>query len=324
MHDNRLSGTLPAALSKLTALEAMNVGYNLLSSSIPSELSNLQALEDLLLRYNHLSGTFPAVQSGLQRLRGLDLFGNVRLSGTIPPLSTLPALSEMKLGWSRLSGTLASSAAALAVVDLSSTRVSGTILPEIVTSNLTSLLYLHRARLSGTLPVELTSSLAELTLEGNRVSGTLPAVADRLATLRLNGNRLSGTLPTRLLTMPQQLCFISVESNRLSGTVPNQLGGQTSLWHLNLGDNWFSGTIPNVFSAGAFLTQAYGYYPFYPQAPTVAECSLGRIWAQTPRCNLTVHQACSENRPCLDATRCSPAKALQFAGQPLISLWSHP
>ena len=51
---NQLSGTMPTALSKLTALEAVHLGINRLSGSVPSELSTIEALKHISLHFNEL------------------------------------------------------------------------------------------------------------------------------------------------------------------------------------------------------------------------------------------------------------------------------
>ncbi len=54
-----ISGRLTTEVTKLTALESLDLSYNELSDPVPSELGNLPNLKRLYLSYNRLSGCVP-------------------------------------------------------------------------------------------------------------------------------------------------------------------------------------------------------------------------------------------------------------------------
>ena len=155
LHDNQLSGEIPAELGNLANLELLGLYGNQLSGEIPAELGNLANLEGLYLDDNQLSGEIPPELGNLANLEGLVLDGN-QLSGEIPP--------EL--------GNLAN----LEGLYLYDNQLSGEIPPEL--GNLANLksLWLNDNQLSGEIPAELGSlaNLEWLWLRENQLSGCVP------------------------------------------------------------------------------------------------------------------------------------------------------
>ncbi len=97
LRDNGLSGTLPAALGKLEALQVISLDRNSISGSLPAELGNLSNLTRLALNRNSLTGSIP---SGLGNLSSLSIIGLARnsLSGSLPDsLGNLTGLTKLSL-----------------------------------------------------------------------------------------------------------------------------------------------------------------------------------------------------------------------------------
>ena len=95
-HEKGLDGRVPGELSKLSALEHLQLDDNQLGGGIPAELSDLSSLGYLNLDHNKLDGPIPPELGHLSNLRYLDLSNN-ELTGSIPrelgDLSNLPSSS---------------------------------------------------------------------------------------------------------------------------------------------------------------------------------------------------------------------------------------
>ena len=150
--DNKLSGTLPAALGSLTSLTTLNLGENQLSGTIPN-LRALTSLTTLNLGENQLSGTIPTL-SALTSLTTLNL-GDNQLSGTIPTLSALTSLTTLNLRDNRLTGTIPEELGNLTPLDI---------------------LYLDDNQLSGPIPEALgnLNGLDAARFAGNTLTGCVP------------------------------------------------------------------------------------------------------------------------------------------------------
>jgi len=71
LHFNQFSGTIPAAIGRLTRLVTLNLAVNNLSGSIPASIGNLTNLLTLGLYSNSLNGTLPAELGSLKKLQFL-------------------------------------------------------------------------------------------------------------------------------------------------------------------------------------------------------------------------------------------------------------
>ena len=118
-------------------------------------------------------------------------------------------------------------------------------------------LRLHRAGLSGTIPLELVNlvKLQRLSLGGNQLSGSIPpelAQLQHLEGISLIDNELSGSIPPELAQL-QHLEMLNLGGNELSGSIPLELAQLQHLERLYLGGNQLTGCIPP-----ALLNVPYG------------------------------------------------------------------
>ncbi|XP_031494295.1 probable LRR receptor-like serine/threonine-protein kinase At1g07650 [Nymphaea colorata] len=109
---------------------------------------------------------------------------------------------------------------------------------------------LKSQNLTGVLPEELNKLrfLNTFDLALNYVNGTIPAgwASLPLVNLSLMGNRVSGSIPKELgnITTLEQLVF---DANKLDGILPPDLGNLTRLTRLSLKSNKFAGSLPSTF-----------------------------------------------------------------------------
>ena len=82
LRDNRLDGSVPAALGRLSELTYLNLRTNDLSGALPSELGDLTELTYVNFHSNQLIGPIPDL-SGLTGLEELYLPNNM-LTGSVP------------------------------------------------------------------------------------------------------------------------------------------------------------------------------------------------------------------------------------------------
>jgi Leucine-rich repeat (LRR) protein len=94
---NNLTGTIPAFLANITALNQFNIAFNNIEGNIPDEIANLPDLHILNAGSNQLTGRFQRAILNLSTLVFLNI-GQNRLSGEVPsnlgtPLSNLQVLA---------------------------------------------------------------------------------------------------------------------------------------------------------------------------------------------------------------------------------------
>lgn len=80
---NKLSGSLPASLEALTALELFSVGFNEIAGSVPASLGSLLSLTMLNLRNNRFIGQLPPQLGSLVSLVQMEL-GSNEFEGGVP------------------------------------------------------------------------------------------------------------------------------------------------------------------------------------------------------------------------------------------------
>ena len=253
---NRLRGTIPAELGKLTELRSLVLArnYSGLTGPIPAELGNLPNLEELYLYSNALNGAIPAELGNLPTLVTLSLLSN-DLEGVIPPeIGNLANLHGLFLHDNDLEGAIPTELGTLANLQnlfLAGNGLTGSI-PSTL-SNLASLrrLSLVRNSLTGPLPAELggLGALEFLYVGHNDLTGPVPGelgALTRVRALAFSGNAdMSGALPSSLTNLQ------SLETLETSGT---QLCAPSDPGFLEWLDQLPS---PRVALCGSELASAY-------------------------------------------------------------------
>ncbi len=250
---NRLTGAIPPSLGRLSRLVTLDLSGNRLTGRIPSYLANPPSLATVDLSGNDLEGRIPSSFSR-RDFASLDLSGN-ELSGSIPALRVLGSLD---LSDNQLTGgipALGGSIGPTTLLDLSNNELTGSLpdtwgavsgTPPTRKLGTLRVLRLEGNQLSGDIPANLNgmTALTELDLGGNGLSGNIPSMAGLIALekLHLNDNGLAGPFPTWLPGLAS-LAEVDLSGNSLTGEIPSELGNLAGLKVLALSDNQLSGQI---------------------------------------------------------------------------------
>ncbi|CAL4984003.1 unnamed protein product [Urochloa decumbens] len=285
MYYNRLSGEIPPALGNLTKLRVLHLDYNMLSGAIPSSLGLLPSLSRLTLGGNNLSGPIPDSFWNISTLNYYSVQQNM-LNGSIPPdaFSKLPYLQSIYMDHNFFHGPIPwsiANASGLLVIQLGRNSFSGIVPPEIgrltklqklvlletlleakepkdweffvALTNCSQLQFLELgvSKFGGVLPdsvSNLSTSLIQLNINDNTISGSIPADISNLLNLEyldLSKNSFTGSLPSSLGRLKNMNLFY-VFGNEMSGPVPLTIGNLTELNDIELGTNSFGGRIPRT------------------------------------------------------------------------------
>ena len=210
MENNKLNGTLPAAIGNLTGLTELVLTYNnrddlKLRGSIPPEIGNLSNLRLLSFYVSNLGGSLPSELGNLRNLEDLSL-GRNNIGGNIPTqLGNMRNLTRLDLGYNNLTGSIPSQLGNL-------------------------------------------SRLTFLGLEDNNLSGSIPSQLGNLRNLQVLGltaNGLVGSIPSSFNNFRNVMTHLYMPRNELTGSVPLYLLNFTELRSLYLAHNNFAGCEPN-------------------------------------------------------------------------------
>ncbi|XP_078165258.1 receptor kinase-like protein Xa21 [Carex rostrata] len=265
---NMLSGFIPDELGKLQNLQLFNVYHNNISGEIPHSLYNLSALYILGLGNNQLDGTLPFdMCNALPNLKHLEMYYN-QLKGRIPPsISNCSALIDFSLHYNYFSGGIPSSFGDLPnlqLLNLQSNQLDAkkphdwSFMDALTNCTLLEYLFLGDNQLEGALPSSITNlstSLLQLSLEINRISGSIPVELGKFNNLNIlypDKMFLSGTIPVEIGNF-SKLGMLYLSSNMISGQIPSTFSNLTQMTQLYLDNNALEGSIPPELSSMKLL-----------------------------------------------------------------------
>ena len=213
---NSLTGSIPMFAQGAPRLTGLNLSHNQLAGEIPADLGGL-SLTSLRLSHNKLTGGIPAKFSSF--LVVLDLSHNL-LAGEIPAAlhstfislgQRFPTLISLDFSHNKLTGAIpapGSGFSMLQTLDLSHNKLTGAIPDPGLTFGSLRNLNLSHNQLDGSIPdLRLVFNLDTLDLSHNLLTGTIPdnitASNDfsSLVNLYLHNNNLSGEIPAKLGTL---------------------------------------------------------------------------------------------------------------------------
>ncbi|KAG5546794.1 hypothetical protein RHGRI_018834 [Rhododendron griersonianum] len=206
---NYLTGPLSSSIANLTQMQYMSLGINSLSGEVPKELGNLRNLIVLSFSSNNFSGPLPSELGKLTKLQQLPIqcnlykagvacrkwehytykiihlhsyFDSSGVSGPIPP--TYAALQNLQTVWgsdNELTGSIPEflgNWSQLSDLILRNNNISGSIPSNIGDYPSLSLLFLGNNKLNGTLPALRSTSLLNIDVSYNELSGSFPSWID--------------------------------------------------------------------------------------------------------------------------------------------------
>ncbi|KAL8237671.1 hypothetical protein R6Q59_018752 [Mikania micrantha] len=197
---NNFNGSLPSELGNLQRLEQLYIDSSGVGGEIPSTFARLQNLVTVWASDNDFTGRIPDFIGNWTRLQSLRFEGNA-FEGPIPTsFSNLTSLQELRIsGLSNGTLDFIRDLRSLGVLVLRNNRISGPIPTDIGEYQNLTLLDLSFNNLNGQIPRELfnLSRLFFLSLGNNSLNGTLPDVkSSSLSNIDVSYNELSGTLPS--------------------------------------------------------------------------------------------------------------------------------
>ncbi|KAJ6824357.1 putative LRR receptor-like serine/threonine-protein kinase [Iris pallida] len=142
-------------------------------------------------------------------------------------------------------------------IDLTRNYLNGTIPVAWASLPLTNLSLLGN-RISGTIPEELGNmiTLKSLVLQDNEMEGPIPASLNNLINLErlfLSGNNFSGELPD--LGSLKNMTVFRIDGNPVSGKIPSFIGNWTQLQRLDMQGTSLEGPFPPTFQNLSSITQ---------------------------------------------------------------------
>lgn len=209
--NNKLT-SLPQGLDKLPNLIYLHANKNQITE-FPAEIGQLVHLVSLNLADNHLE-SIPEELSNLRSLKYLYLSNNSFIKGGLPSkMAQMKALESIEAYNCELRGALPEFGKDGAFSNLKNIWMTDNKLTGELTENLVNL-----------------TELATLSLDGNELTGTLPAGAlgnsrnlPKLKSLSLSGNKIGGTVPAGLadrLTAYPAMTIFRLNGNYLQGPIP--------------------------------------------------------------------------------------------------------
>ncbi|WCJ28452.1 Leucine-rich repeat transmembrane protein kinase [Euphorbia peplus] len=247
---NYFTGPLPAFIGNLTALRGLSIAHNALSGTIPKEIGNLKDLTLLSLGVNNFSGTLPPEIGNLVKLEQLYI-NSCGLEGEIP--STFATLRNMRILWAfdnPFTGKIPDfigNWTGLDTLRLQGNSFEGPI-PSTF-SNLVSMINLRIGDLhnaSSSLEfIKDMKNLTDLTVRNALISDVIPSNIGEylsLKTLDLSFNNLTGEIPNALFSLPS-LESLFLGNNSFSGGLPDEK--RDILQTIDLSYNQLTGSFPS-------------------------------------------------------------------------------
>jgi len=182
--NNRLSGTIPSDLFKLSSITGLFLSNNYFNETLPSAIASLSSIEALDLSQNDITGHLPTELGLLTTLKVLNLSENLLSGAIVSELGKLSNLSTLSLALQN--------------------KLSGPLYPFHTNPSLTFLDLRHNS-LAGSIPTDFLSAIDKsqaisVDVSSNIITGTIPTSLNgfQFLDIDLSGNKIDG--------LPEELC----------------------------------------------------------------------------------------------------------------------
>ncbi|KAL3731293.1 hypothetical protein ACJRO7_028206 [Eucalyptus globulus] len=262
-----LGGKIHPAVYELNHLKYLDLSFNNFSTQkIPASLASLQNLEYLNLSHGGFYGDLPGQLSNLSKLQYLDLssdqWEHPLQTNNLQWLSTFSKLKYLDLSCVSLLNPKEWLSPINMLSSLEVLILRGCYLRDASASLHVNFTYLRFLDLSNnfinlSIPpwIQNFSKLSHLDLSSNDLQGIFPIVilenSQRLKFLDVSSNRLEGEL-LKNLTIFCKMQVLNLGYNKFSGQISDTkddalICGQSDLKIIDVGNNNFSGHLPNQF-----------------------------------------------------------------------------
>lgn len=228
-------------------------GWSLKGSFPPDVCSYLPELHTLDISNNRIAGTFPDGIINCSHLEVLNM-SSLYLVAKLPDFSRMKSLRVLDLSYNKFIGDFPMSITSLTNLEVINFNENSNLNPWELPENITQLtrlksLVLSTCNLEGNISpfIGNMTSLVDLELSGNFLSGKIPAELGKLKNLKslmlYYNQRLTGTIPEELGNL-KELVDLDISVNQLTGSIPDSICRLPKLYSLQLYNNSLTGEIP--------------------------------------------------------------------------------